>query len=138
MKKHNILPFAYFCSIQYDGKSYYSNLLYNKFYLRHFSWKIYYGEKTIWISVWERDRERKREITLLQRWKVHDKLSYPTRYILVLISKFSLFCRRRMNWLINFVKHVMICLSNAQNTPLRIMMIWWSSCKIFFKTSFIF
>ena len=64
-------------------------------------------------------------------------MSYPTRYILVLISKFSLFCRRRKNWLINFIKHVMICLSNAQNTRLRIMMIWWSFCKKYFKTSFI-
>ena len=137
MQKHYILSFSYFCSIQYEGKSYYSNLLYNKFYLRHFSWKNI-TEKKQSESVYEKEIERGREITLLQRWKVHDKLSYPTRYILVLISKFSLFFRRRMNWLINFVKHVMICLSNAQNTPLRIMMIWWSFCKIFFKISFIF
>ena len=61
LQKHSILSFAYFCSIPYDGKSYYSNLLYNKFYLRHFSRKKYYREKTIWISVWERDRERERD-----------------------------------------------------------------------------
>ena len=61
LQKHNILSFAYFCKIPYDGKSYYSNLLYNKFYLRHFSWKKYYREKTIWISVWERDKEREGE-----------------------------------------------------------------------------